>query len=44
MTDYQMQKYYLELISRNFFLSYAQNKEKNCYIQMTADFSLILKL
>ena len=29
MTDYQTQKYYFELIS----LSYAWDKEKNCYIQ-----------
>ena len=38
MSDYQTQKYYLASISRKKFLSYAWNKEKNCYIQKDGRF------
>ena len=44
VTDYQTWKYYLELISRKFFsLSYAWDKEKNCYIQKDNRFSTKLE-
>ena len=39
VTDYETQKYYLELIPRKkFTLSYAWDKKKNCYIQKESRF------